>query len=624
MTIKQRMNQLITLSAATAVAVAAIGLVSITLLRTGNTKVRGVDTVVIHLLQGRGASKDFFANLAREDLDLCNRYVDEALAAHADVAGSIGTAQFDSLGLVLKQYKTDFNTVAGMYETRGFTIEDGLRGKSRLPIIEIEKILTTAGVGDGPMRYVMELRRHEKDYLLRRQDKYVELWDQAMARFRALAGGNARVAELATAYETHFKEIVALDKRIAEATTAMRASVAVLEPLSDRVKKDLLASTTTTTTLLTLLFLVCAGVGVGVVVVMGRRMGNGVSTPVVGLTGVMTRLAGGDLSTDVPYQERNDEIGEMAQAVEVFKKNGLEVKRLEAAQKEREAQEAQERLRLRLQLADEFEASVGEVVQSVSTAAEELQVTAQGMSALSEETSAQAGSVAAAAEQSSVNLGAVAAATEELSGSIGEINRQVKLSSEIAEQAVATSREADENVERLTQSVARIGEVVDLIKSVADQTNLLALNATIEAARAGEAGKGFAVVADEVKTLAGQTTRATEDIRQQIQAIQHDTQEAARGIKAIGQVISQNDEIVTSIAGAMEEQGATTHEIARNVEQAATGTREVSGNVQTLNAAAEETGAASNQVLGAAQELARNAGLLGTAVKDFLVKVRQG
>ena len=362
----------------------------------------------------------------------------------------------------------------------------------------------------------------------------------------------------------------------------------------------------------------------GSLVVLGRRIAGGITTPILDLTSTMTTLADGKLEIDIPGTNRTDELGVMAQAVEVFKKNGLEVRRLEAAQKEREAKEAEERKRLRLQLADEFEASVGEVVQSVSTAAEELQVTAQGMSALSEETSAQAGSVAAAAEQSSVNLGAVAAATEELSGSIGEINRQVKLSSEIAEQAVASSRTADENVERLTQSVARIGEVVDLIKSVADQTNLLALNATIEAARAGEAGKGFAVVADEVKTLAGQTTRATEDIRQQIQAIQHDTQEAARGIKAIGQVIAQNDEIVTSIAGAMEEQGATTHEIARNVEQAATGTREVSGNVQTLNAAAEETGAASNQVLGAAQELARNAGLLGQAVQTFLRKVREG
>ncbi|MFA7330061.1 MAG: methyl-accepting chemotaxis protein [Candidatus Delongbacteria bacterium] len=362
----------------------------------------------------------------------------------------------------------------------------------------------------------------------------------------------------------------------------------------------------------------------GLLLVGGRRIAQSITQPIVGLTNTMTTLADGQLEIEIPGTTRADELGVMAQAVEVFKQNGLEVRRLEAAQKEREAREAGERKRIRLQLADDFESSVGQVVQAVSAAAEELQVTAQGMSALSEETSAQAASVAAAAEQSSVNLGAVAAATEELSSSIGEINRQVKLSSEIAEQAVSASGVADQNVEKLTVSVTRIGEVVDLIKSVADQTNLLALNATIEAARAGEAGKGFAVVADEVKTLAGQTTRATEDIRTQILAIQHDTQLAAQSIHGISNVIQQNGEIVTSIAGAMEEQGATTHEIARNVEQAATGTKEVSSNVQNLNAAAEETGSASGQVLSAAQELSRNAGLLAHKMQAFLVKVREG
>jgi methyl-accepting chemotaxis protein len=344
----------------------------------------------------------------------------------------------------------------------------------------------------------------------------------------------------------------------------------------------------------------------------------------LGLTGTMTTLAEGNLEVEISGTQRADELGQMAQAVEIFKRNGLEIRRLEAEQKAREARETTERRRLRVQLADEFESSVGQVVQAVSAAAEELQVTAQGMSALSEETSAQAASVAAAAEQSSVNLGAVAAASEELSGSIGEINRQVKLSSEIAEQAVAQGEAADKNVAKLTQSVERIGQVVNLIKSVADQTNLLALNATIEAARAGEAGKGFAVVADEVKTLAGQTTKATEDIRLQILAIQQDTDLAAQSIHGITSVIRRNDEIVTSIAGAVEEQGVTTQEIARNVEQAAQGTREVSSNVQNLNAAAVETGSASGQVLGAAQELSRNAGTLAHEVQSFLQRVREG
>jgi len=361
-----------------------------------------------------------------------------------------------------------------------------------------------------------------------------------------------------------------------------------------------------------------------VVAVMGKRLAAGIATPIVTLTDTMTTLAEGHLEIEIPGTTRVDELGQMAQAVEVFKKNGLEVRRLEADHKALEAAQAEERRQVRLQLANDFESSVGQVVGAVSAAAEELQVTAQSMSALSEETSSQAGTVAAAAEQSSVNLGAVSAATEELTSSILEINRQVHLSSEIAAKAVSRGEAANETMAELTRSMARIGEVVELIKSVADQTNLLALNATIEAARAGEAGKGFAVVADEVKNLASQTTRATEDIREQITAIQRATQMAATGIAEIARVIHENDEVVTSIAGAMEEQGATTQEIARNVEQAATGTAEVSHNVNSLNAAAEETGSASSQVLGAARELSRNAGLLSREMQAFVQKVREG
>ena len=365
-------------------------------------------------------------------------------------------------------------------------------------------------------------------------------------------------------------------------------------------------------------------IGISLLVAIASR--RRIIRPVQRLTEVTGFMAEGRLEVEIPDQDLTHEIGALARAVEVLRLRCLEIRRLEAGQQARAEEEVEEDKRrcLRQQLANDFEASVGQVVSAVSTAAEKLQVTAQAMSALSEETSSQAGTVATAAEQSSANLDAVAVASDQLSGSILEINRQILLSSEIASRAVDKGRRADQSVEKLTQSVARIGEVVSLIKSVANQTNLLALNATIEAARAGQAGKGFAVVADEVKTLAGQTTRATEEIRGQILAIEHDTRAAVQGIREIAQVVRENDEIVTTIVGAMEEQGATTQQIARNVEQAATGTREVSRNVNSLNTASGETGAAADQVLGAARELSQSAGQLAREVQAFLQNVREG
>ncbi|HEX9463059.1 MAG TPA: HAMP domain-containing methyl-accepting chemotaxis protein [Alphaproteobacteria bacterium] len=357
-------------------------------------------------------------------------------------------------------------------------------------------------------------------------------------------------------------------------------------------------------------------------VALAWLLGRGISRPVVAMTDAMQKLAGGDKTVVIPAQGRRDEIGRMAGAVEIFKQNIIEADRLRAEQEQAKARAEQDKRAAMTKMADEFESSVKGIVQMVSSASTELETTAQSMSATAEETQRQSAAVAAASEQASTNVQTVATAAEELSASITEIGRQVSESARIAGQAVDDASRTNTQVQALAEAATRIGDVVKLINDIAGQTNLLALNATIEAARAGEAGKGFAVVASEVKSLATQTAKATEDIATQIKAIQGATTDSVQAIQGIGQTIGRINEIATTIASAVEEQGAATKEIARNVQQASSGTNEVSSNITGVTRAATDTGAASNQVLGAAGELSKQSESLKGQVEAFIGRIR--
>ena len=347
-----------------------------------------------------------------------------------------------------------------------------------------------------------------------------------------------------------------------------------------------------------------------------------VTGPLKRMVSVMDVLANGDFSIQVEGSTRADEIGLMAKTVQVFKDNGLEMRRMEAEATEQKARAERERKAAMLALADQFEASVLGVIQGVSSAATQLESNAQSMSAIAEETARQSTAVAVATEQASANVQTVASASEELGSSISEISRQVTDSSRMSQTAVAEAEQTNTTVVGLASAAQRIGDVVSLIQHIASQTNLLALNATIEAARAGEAGKGFAVVASEVKQLANQTAKATEEISTQISEIQSQTSGAVEAIRNISRTITQVNEISSTIAAAVEEQSAATKEIGRNVQQAAQGTQEVSTNIVGVSSAAEEAGTASTQVLFAANQLSRESDHLRAEVDSFISRIR--
>lgn len=348
-----------------------------------------------------------------------------------------------------------------------------------------------------------------------------------------------------------------------------------------------------------------------------------ISRPLTDVVTGLDALTAGDTSVDVKIHA-DDEIGAVAKAFEGFKQNLIRTKEMEAEQARlKEAGEA-ERKKLLADMADEFDTNVGGVVASVTAAATEMQATAQAMASISEETSSQAIAVASASEEASTNVQTVASSTEEMTSSIGEINQRVTEASAASRKAVSQVAKTTEQIGTLAQTAENIGEVVNMISGIAEQTNLLALNATIESARAGEAGKGFAVVADEVKTLATQTAHATGDISAQIKEIQNATGEAVTSMADVSTVIEGLEKISSTIAAAMEEQGAATQEIARSVQEAATGTQEVSENISGVTQASQEAGAASSQVMAKATELSEQADVLQGEVGKFVAQVRTG
>lgn len=373
--------------------------------------------------------------------------------------------------------------------------------------------------------------------------------------------------------------------------------------------------------------LVSAGLVISVLLIYLMR--KTVTQPMRGMTVSMKNLADGQTDLEVPSLGRSDELGDMAQAVQVFKDNAVEMKRLEAEQAKAEAEQAKaeeraeaEKRKAMNDMADGFEATVSKIVDGVSNAAESLRGTSEEMVSMAEDTKRNSNEVAQSAAMASENVGSVSASTEEMTASIKEINQQVHNSMKIADNAVKEAEQSLDIINGLAESSQRIGDVINLINDIAEQTNLLALNATIEAARAGESGKGFAVVASEVKSLANQTAKATDEISQQIDSVRNETSDAVKAMESIQRVIGEINEVSTAIAGAVEEQSAATEEIVRSVQEAERGTSTVSSSITTVSSAAEQTESALTGVLESAGDLSQQSSVLRSEVDKFVSTVR--
>ncbi|MBR1231396.1 methyl-accepting chemotaxis protein [Bradyrhizobium sp. AUGA SZCCT0182] len=417
--------------------------------------------------------------------------------------------------------------------------------------------------------------------------------------------------------EAHEMNSKTVNKIGLEADAVLKKDIDLNNAGADRAAQSAADSYASAFMMLAVILGVAVITGIAVSIYLVRDVSTGIASIVT----PMQALGKGDLSAEVPHQGEKTEIGAMADALQVFKQALIAKKAAdEAAALDAEAKI--ERGRRVDGITRNFESVIGEIVQTVSSASTQLEASAGTLSATAERSQSLTTAVAAASEEASTNVQSVASATEELSSSVNEISRQVQESARMATDAVGQARVTNDRVSELSKAASRIGDVVELINTIAGQTNLLALNATIEAARAGEAGRGFAVVASEVKALAEQTAKATGEIGLQISGIQAATQESVNAIQEISGTIERLSEISSTIAAAVEEQGAATQEISRNVQQAAQGTQQVSANITDVQRGASETGSASSQVLSAAQSLSGDSNRLKLEVGKFLDSVR--
>ena len=604
------------------------------------------------------AARNFMAKSTEQNADKFNQKYQTLLAlmeqAHDEIHATQRVKWLDSIDDLLGDYKKGFDQLVVLMNNRNELIYTTLADIGNDINKRVDKVndQIESSANSGLVVYSNEIREDmlmarlnlmkfvddNKEETISASFKNLEDLKKAEDKIRGSLISNELSAEL-TALTDRVKEYVtqisALQKTIEDRNVVRDETLddkaneilATADKISSSLTTDSQALQLTvsnnfenTIQMLLIAAIIASVIGIGFAFLISR----GITKPVLSLTGAMNELAEGNLAAEVPGKERGDELGEMAGAVQVFKENAIRTKELEEEQIANQHRSEQEKRAMMDKLANDFNDHIGGIIDTVSSASEELSSNAKSMADVSDQTEKQVAEASAASAQTSGNVQTVATATEEMTSTIGEISEQVQQASHSAREAVTKVDTTNQMMELLAQNSNKIGEVVEMISQIAEQTNLLALNATIESARAGEAGKGFAVVAGEVKELAGQTAKATDEIAQQIHEIQSATEKASLSMHDVSLVIQRLDEFTASIASAMEQQNAATGEISHSIHQAAQGTEIVDNSINSVSRASQEAAEASGHVMLAAGELAKQSEFLKSEVQRFISHVREG
>ncbi len=603
----------------------------------------------VHLFELEEELRFELLNARRREKDFLIRLDEKYVGQHAEVISTQksllaelnGVAQTENeqknlaaLGTLITNYESQFAEVVKDRLTIGLNEESGLRGELRTAVKNAEEKLKSFKADDLTVLMLM-MRRHEKDFLLRLDEKYIKRLDQRITEFNALmakadfpASNKTEIAGLLDTYKKAFHNLAELRLALIPKEKALSKIYAAGQPALDSLHEEVQVlfqeATEATETTSSFIQNIIAGVIVGttiIVVGFGLWVSGLLSKPIQGLTNVMEDLSSGNMDVAIPGSSYKNEIGQMSQSVSFFRDRLVENEKMSAEQQAEQARQLEQANNLR-KLIGSFEGTISEVLDEVNSAVQNMTENSPIMRDAAIQVKDQCTTSANSASQATENVQTVATASEELSASIKEIGRQVEQSTSVTQEAVHQADKTRTIMDELSESTAKIGEVVGLITDIAEQTNLLALNATIEAARAGEAGKGFAVVASEVKHLASQTSQATDEITLQISGVQDASAQAAEAIGSITTTIQKVHEIASAIAAAVQEQAAATSEIARSVEETANIAQTMRQDLSKTSDTAFETEKAAGNVLTTADNLSSQSTNLSSSIKTFLDDIR--